>query len=96
MMQQHLKRRDLCLDFIGSIEDEAARMGHSLFRRLVAEKITELRKQEPVAYDALYQEITAYRYPVFRKAEIVTPADLIREGLRRLGRRLARYANRNR
>jgi len=93
MIELSYQRKDLCLDFIGSIGTEAAVMGHSLFRRVVEGKIKTLRKLKPDAYQALYRSVTGYQYPVFPRAETVTTADMIREGLRRLGRRLLRYAN---
>jgi len=96
MMELNEQRKDLCLDFIGSIGIEAAIMGHSLFRRLVVEKIKALRKLTPEAYQALYRSVSCYQYPVFPRAETVTTADMLREGLRRLGRRLLRYANTSR
>jgi len=96
MMELNNQRKDLCLDFIGSIGIEAAIMGHSLFRRLVEAKIKVLRELKPEAYQTLYRRVSCYQYPVFPRSETVTAADMIREGLRRLGRRLLRYAKNSR
>ncbi len=86
------KRRDLCHDFIGSISVEAAAMGHSLFRRLVAEKIEDLKKLPPADYEALYRKSRSYHYPAFSRTGIVTPGDMLREIGQRVKRKLTRYA----
>lgn len=95
MMEQNRKREDLCVDFVGSTETGTALTGHSLFRMLVTEKIADLRKLEPAAYDALYQKTTAYRYPSFSNEETITGADIVREGLIRVKGKLAGYARKN-
>jgi hypothetical protein len=95
MMEQNRKREDLCIDFVGSTETGTALMGHSLFRMLVKEKIADLRELEPAAYNALYQKTAAYRYPSFSDEETVTGADIFKEGLVRVKRRLAGYARKN-
>lgn len=89
------ERRDLCLDFIGSITPKAAILGHSLFRRLVSEKIKVLQKLAPADYETLYTEAQTYPYPTFKRAEIVTSADMLREIGKRIKWKLTRHANHN-
>jgi len=87
------ERRDLCLDFIGSITPKAAIMGHSLFRRLVSEKLKDLQKLTPEDYEVLYTAAQTYSYPTFKRAEIVTSADMLREIGKRIKGKLTRHAN---
>jgi len=88
-------RRDLCLDFIGSITPEAAVMGHSLFRRLISEKIKEISALSPADYEALYSKTQSYQYPSFSRMGIVTPGDMLREIGQRIKRKLTRHAHRD-
>ena len=87
------ERRDLCLDFIGSITPEAAAMGHSLYRRLVSDKVRDLQGMPPQDYEELSAKAQTYSYPTFKRAEIVTPADIIREIGKRIKRKLTRHAH---
>jgi hypothetical protein len=94
-MELNSKRQDLCVDFVGSTENGTAMTGHSIFRMLVAKKIVDLKRLSPEAYAALYQKVTTYRYPPFNRAEVVTRADIIREGLKRLKGKLLGFARKN-
>ena len=95
MMELNRQRMDLCVDFVGSTETATAVTGHSIFRMLVAKKIADLKRLNPEAYDALYQNIAAYRYPPFSRVEVVTRADIIRESLIRLKGKLLGFARKN-
>jgi len=95
LMYLNKTRRDLCHDFIGSISADAAVMGHSLFRRLVAKKIKELKDLSPVDYEALYKKAQSYPYPTFSREGIVTPGDTLREIGQRIKRKLTRHAHYN-
>ncbi len=91
MMKLNQKRQDLCLDFVGSIESDAAVMGHAVFKMLVSDKIDKLRNLEPDTYNGLFKKVSRYQYPAFRQAEQVSAAAVIREGLMRVKKRLQRY-----
>jgi hypothetical protein len=56
---------ELCIDFLGSITPAAARMGHSLFRRLRTAEMDRLRRLSGKDLDTLRHRVYAYTYPRF-------------------------------
>lgn len=67
----------LCMDFMGTITPEAARLGCSLFRRLRQDEMTRLRALTKNEFAALYRQVATYPYPRFDAVQQVGLPDMV-------------------